>query len=380
MKKIAYLSGTRADFGLMTSVLQAIEHNQDFKLHLYYTGMHLLPQFGHSATEVLKFFPQAQKINASFKDDSAVSSLSFFADLVARLSQQLIKDKIDYLLILGDRVEMLAAAVCCLHLGIPTLHLHSGERSSTVDEPSRHAISRLASLLLPATKKSAQRLLRNGEEAWRIKVVGAPALDNILQAPLPSRAEIYQFLGLPLEQKFLLLLQHPVSQEVALASRQMRISLRAVSQFNLPVVLIYPNADPGSQEMIAEILKIKKNKLFKVYQNLPHQTFLALEKYAACFLGNSSSGLIETPSFKTPVLDIGTRQANRERAINVLHCEHKVKDIVAGINTCLFDPKFKNKLSKLKNPWGDGKCAQRVVRILSKNWDKNKLLRKKMSY
>ncbi|MDO8667866.1 MAG: UDP-N-acetylglucosamine 2-epimerase [bacterium] len=379
-KKIAYISGTRADFGLMTSILYAIKKSPKLDLQIYATGIHLMPEFGKTVRDVLGEFPRAKIINSIFKTDGRLGAAEFSGNFLQKLIAVFKKDQPDFVLTLGDRPEMLCVALACLYLGIPTGQLHAGDRSSTVDELARHAITKLSQLNFPATKEAAARVIKMGEDAWRTHVVGAPALDVILRGKLFTRAKLFKDLDLNFKGRFILLTQHPVSEDWQQAGEQAVEVISAVESVGLPVVVVYPHADAGGRKIIKEIEKRKNNPLFHIFKNIPHKKFLSLEREAAVWVGNSSGLMIESASFKIPVVNVGDRQAGRQHGENVINVGYDRKEIESAIRKSLDDRNYIEKLKKIKNPWGDGKSAGRIVRILENlNIDK-KLLAKKISY
>lgn len=379
-KKIAYISGTRADFGLMMPVLRAIERSEKLQLQVYANGIHLMSEFGETIKEVLKEFPQTRLIKATFKSDNRVGLAEFTGDFLKKLVVVLGKDRPDLALTIGDRPEMLCVAVACLYLGIPTAQIHGGEKTFTVDEVARHAITKLSQLHFAATRSSARRIRKLGEEEKQIYVVGAPALDVILNEKLLRRAELFASLNLSLKEKIILITQHPVSEEYEAAGRQMVETIAAVKTFKMPVVITYPHADAGGRRMIKIIEKEKNNPLFRIVPSFSHKQFLALEREAAVWVGNSSGAMIESASFKTPVINIGTRQLGRQHGANVINVGYDRKEIIAAIKKSLADKKYLQKLSKIKNPWGDGKTGPRIVKILETITFNAKLLVKQITY
>src|SRR3989338_9102386 len=277
-KKIAYISGTRADFGLMTPVLKAIEKSDKLLLQVYATCIHLMPEFGNTLLEVLKEFPTAKQISAIFQDDERKGMAEFTGTFLSKAVAVFERDKPDFVLTLGDRPEMLMVASACLYLGIPMGHLHGGEKTSTVDEVARHAITKLASVHFPATEESAERIKKMGEEEWRIHIVGAPALDTILHQTFPSREELLSEFGLDAKKEFILVTQHSVSEEWEVAGKQMEEIIAAVKTFNLPVVAVYPHADAGGRSIINVLEKEKNNPLFKIFPSIEYKKVLALER------------------------------------------------------------------------------------------------------
>ena len=355
-RSVAFVTGTRADFGLMLPVLRAIAKSPNLRLVVYATGMHLMPELGDTITEVESEFPDAIRLPATFAGDTRAAMAAFSSSLLSALVPRLAEDKPDILLTLGDRPEMLSAAHACLYLGIPTAHVHGGDVTSTVDEVARHAITKLSHLHFPATPDSAERILKMGEEPWRVHVVGAPALDRILNEKLPTREELFAKLNLDPRERILLVTQHAVSGEEESAASHMEETLDAAKRFGLPVVAIYPNADAGGRRMIDVI-----------------------EREAAAWIGNSSGAMIESASFKTPVVNVGTRQLGRLRGSNVIDVPHDREAIASAIARAL-DDAFRASLGDVTNPWGDGATGPRVARILEEIVVDSRLLSKRISY
>jgi len=378
-RTIAYVTGTRADFGLMLPVLRAIVKSEKLRLAVYATGMHLMPEFGNTIAEVEAEFPDAIRLPATFIGDTREAMAAFSSSCLSALVSRLAEDRPDILLTLGDRPEMLCAAHACLYLGIPTAHIHGGDVSSTVDEVARHAITKLSHIHFPAAPDSAERILKMGEEPWRVHVVGAPALDRILNEPLPTREELFSTLNLDAREQILLVTQHPVSGEEEDAARQMEETLHAAKRFESSIVVIYPNADAGGFRMIEVIERERNNPRFRIVPSLSHLEFLALERDAAAWIGNSSAALIESASFKTPVVNVGTRQLGRLRGTNVIDVPHDREAIASAITRAL-DDAFRASFGSVTNPWGDGATGPRVARILEEIVINSRLLSKRISY
>lgn len=379
-RKIGYVSGTRADFGLITSVLKAIERSDQLQLALFITGMHLMPDFGNTIDHVKKQFPDTKIIPATFSSDDRLGMARFAGDYLKEAIHILSLENLDFVLVLGDRIEMLCTALAALYLGIPSAQLHGGERTSTVDEIARHAITKLVSLHFVATVESAERVKMLGEEEWRIHVVGAPALDIILNEVLPSREKLFQKLNIDPKEKIILVVQHPVSEQIEEAGKQMEETLEAVESFNMPVVVVYPNADAGGREMIKVIESKRSNPEFHILPSLEYKDFLALERETSVMVGNSSAGMIESSSFKIPVVNIGNRQKGREHGENVINVGYNGEEINAAIRKSLYDKEYLKRLKKVNNPWGDGKTGPKVAKILESIEIDSKLLAKQMTY
>ena len=359
-----YITGSRSDFGLTTPLLTMLERDLAFDLHIYATGMHLLKEYGMTLKKVKELFPHVETIDASFPHTDLASTTIFGSNLMKALTKKLILRKPDLAIIHGDRPEALVTAITCRYLNVPIAHIHGGDKTTTVDDAARHAITQMASLHFPATKRAARRIERMGVEKKNIHIVGALGLDALRNARLKSRRVLEQIYGLPSNKKFILVVQHPISEDVEGAGRQMSVTLQAVKNFQLPVVLVYPNGDPGSKEMIAYIRKEEKNTNFHIFPSVDYATFATLEKEAAVWVGNSSAGIVESTYFKTPVVNIGPRQDGRERSANIIDVDYDKNQIFDAIQKSLYDKRYLQSIQFLKSPWGDGKAAERIMKVL----------------
>jgi UDP-N-acetylglucosamine 2-epimerase (non-hydrolysing)/GDP/UDP-N,N'-diacetylbacillosamine 2-epimerase (hydrolysing) len=381
MRKIAVITGTRAEYGLFKSVLNAIESKRDLQVSLIVIGMHLSPEFGYTVEEIEKDgFKIGAKIAVLHGEDTKASMAKSLGECLSRTAEALEKIRPDILLILGDRSEMLVGAVGATYMGVPIAHIHGGDVSGNVDEPVRHAITKLAHIHFPATKKSGERIIKMGEESWRVHVVGAPGLDPIISEKVPDRKEIAAKYGLNLSKPVLLVLQHSVVTEAEDAANQIRETLEAVNELKQQTVLIYPNADAGGRRMIKTIKEYEKYPFVKAFKSVLHEDYLGLMKLASVMIGNSSSGIIEAPSFGLPVVNIGTRQIGRQRAGNVIDVGYDRKEIINAVKKALYDKNFREKVRHCRNPYGDGKAGRRIAKVLAEVVLGSKLLEKRMTY
>lgn len=380
-KKILYISGGRMDYGLMKETLLTIQKNSYLELKIVATGLHLMPKFGKTIQQILKdgFLPIVAR--ATFQQDNKPSMALFLAQCVKELTKIVAKEKPDFILLLGDRAEMLAGAIVGAYLSIPVCHIHGGDVSSTVDESARHSITKLAHLHFPATQKSAQRILKMGEEKWRIFLTGSPAIDAILKEKLLSKKEFCQKMDLDEKREFCLVIQHPVTLEAEKAGWQMEQTLGAVAELSMQTIVIYPNSDAGANQIIAVIEKYaKKYPLIKPFKNLERTLFLSALKNADVMLGNSSSGIIDSPSFHLPAINIGARERDREQSANVINVEHNKIQIKQTIIKAQNDKNFREKVKSCQSPYGNGKTGEKIAKILSEIKINKKLLDKKLTY
>jgi UDP-hydrolysing UDP-N-acetyl-D-glucosamine 2-epimerase len=381
MRKVAVVTGTRAEYGILKPVLRAIKSHPRLNLILIVTGMHLSKEFGYTIKEIIKDgFKIDAKVEMLHKEDTRAAMAKSIGKCIIKMTDVLEETKPDVLVLLGDRVEMLAGAVAAAYTGIPIAHLHGGETSGSIDDSVRHAITKLAHIHFPATRKSAERIIKMGEDPSRVFVVGAPALDTIINEKLPEPSEISKRYGIDLSKPLLLVLQHPVVTEYEDAANQMKETLDAIVELKHQTILIYPNADAGGRNMIKVIKKYEKYPFIKSFKSLPYRDYLGLMKIAGVLIGNSSSGIIEAPSFHLPVVNIGTRQAGRERSTNVIDVGYDKEEIINAVNKALYDSTFRKKVASCKNPYGDGKASQRIARILANIKIAPSLLQKKINY
>lgn len=357
-RKILYITGTRADYGLMHETLKLLDSDEGIQLDVVVTGMHLMEEFGYSLNEVERDNFNLHIVNQTFLNDDEQSMSRFIGNLINDLTVLMTKINPDVVLLLGDRGEMLAGAIVASYLQIPVAHIHGGDVSSTVDDSTRHAITKFSNIHFPATEKSASRIRQMGENPDKIFVVGAPGLDSIIRKK-DNIDEDYLKEKYCIENDFILVLQHPVSLEIDKSAFQITQTLDAVTSTDYQVILVYPNADAGGRAMID---KIKEYNL-KAYKTIPHEEFIGLLGMASILIGNSSSGIIESSSFKLPVINIGTRQDGREKAENVLDVDYDKTEILDAIRY-INSKEYKNKLMECINPYGDGKSSERICDIL----------------
>ncbi len=363
-KTIAFITGTRADYGIMQPVLQKIQQSPKLKLQLYATGMHLMSDYGHTIDIVKRDFPEVSTINVVFKTNNRLGMARFTSQLLSKLTEIFAKNRPDLSLVFSDRSEMLCVAITSLYFGIPIVHIHGGDITNTIDDSTRHAISKMSHIHFPPTEEAKNRLINMGEEKWRIHVVGALGLDSSANKNLLARKELFEKFKIATGSKFVLVTQHPVSEEINEAAKQMKETIEAIKKINLPVIVIYPNADAGSRDMIKIINKEKNNPVFHIFPNIDHKIFLSLEKEANVWVGNSSAGIVDSSFYKTPVVNIGIRQLGRPQGENIINVNHDAGEIYKAMKKSLYDKKFLKKISFCHNSWGNGSGTPKIIKIL----------------
>lgn len=375
-RRLIYLSGTRADFGLMNSTLQRIAATPGLSLQIAVTGMHLSEAHGNTVEEIRTAgLPICAEIALDMSARSGHSMALGVADCLRGMTELLAREQPTFLLLLGDRGEMLAGAIAALHLGVPCVHIHGGERSGTIDEPVRHAISKLSSYHFVATPGSRDRLLRMGEDQDRVFVTGGPGLDGLTQLGAMARDDCLRALGLSSGGPFVLTLFHPVVQQAGEARAQTLALLHALERVGLPVVWLEPNADAGSAEIIAALDRATLPPGSLRLRHVPRPLFAAAMRHCEVFAGNSSAGIIEAATFGTPVVNIGDRQHLRERNPNVADVPAQAEAIEAGLQAALRHARW-----PCDNLWGDGRAGERIAGLLATLPAGPKLLEKVNSY
>ena len=378
-RKIAYISGTRADYGLMRSVLKRIQANRRLALTIVATGMHLSRDFGSTVKQIRRDGFQISKTIPSLSpEDTGAGMLRSFSKFLARLTEALEDNRPDMILLLGDRWEMLAGAMAGAYMNIPVAHIHGGEITGSVDEPNRHAITRFAHIHLVATPEHARVLRKIGEQQDRIHVVGAPGLDDIVSHNFAPPGGVAAEYGFDQNEPHVLLVQHPVVTESNLAGAQIKKTLDAIVHLRVPTTAIYPNADAGGRQMIQAMKEYaSKHTFIQLYKNIPRDEYLALMGASSVIVGNSSSGIVEAASFGLPAVNIGIRQLGRIHPRNVLNVDYDTREIAKVLKSAL-STGFRSKLRGLENPYGDGHTGRRVARILANVRITRDLLQKKL--
>lgn len=356
---------SRATYGYSANVMRAMQARGDIDIVTLVTGMHLMSELGNSAATIREDgFPVSATVPLEPRgEDSAAwargmgQGIAGFADAMAQLSP-------DIVMLSGDRAETLALCITAAYIGLPIAHVQAGDKSGHIDDAARYAIAKLSHVHLASCEDSAQRLRRLGEEEFRIFNVGAPQLDDMNR---DFKADRISDNGIEVElnEPYLILMQHPVMAERDEVEAQIRSSIRACLASGLRVYWIYPNSDLGYKQIISVIDEFKGNPQIVLISNLRRDAYLTLLYNARALVGNSSSGILEAPTFKVPVVNVGNRQRGRPQASNILNCETSYEAIETTLSNALKDPDFRKRCGAAVNPYGDGRSGPRISEILS---------------
>lgn len=388
MRKVAVLTGSRGDYSIYSSVLDAIDERKDLDYKLIVTGMHLSRKFGCTINELRKDKRKIGAVVSMLKyGDTPSGMIKNTGVAVIGIAACFERLKPDVILVLGDRGEQLAAAMAGAHMNIPVAHLHGGEVSGTIDESIRHAITKFAHIHLPPTKKSRKRLLRLGEREENIYLVGAPGVDSVKKMGKMSRKEIGEYFQFDPRETIVLAVQHPVTTEFDRAMGNMDIFTDSLIAFNAQTVCIYSNSDAGYTKMMKRLTeKIGKRRLekrIKLYKSLPHEVYLSLMKQCDLMVGNSSSGIIEAPSCLIPYILVGSRQDGREKAASIIQVGYSKGEILKGMYKALNDKTFRRIIrdcEKPYEPFADAHAGKRAARVLANFKITPELLQKRIAY
>jgi UDP-N-acetylglucosamine 2-epimerase (non-hydrolysing)/GDP/UDP-N,N'-diacetylbacillosamine 2-epimerase (hydrolysing) len=373
------LTGKRGGFGAMKPMLRLLRDDPQFSLQLVVTDQHVNEKFGATISEVRQEFEIAAAVDMEQADDTPRGRSAALGTCARKMADVLAELRPEICLLYGDRGEVLATALAAITQMIPIGHLQGGDVSGSLDEPMRHAITKLAHLHFPATEESAQRILRMGEEPWRIEVVGDNHIDSIIAGEYAAKSDVFTALDLDPSKPVVVVLQHSETTEPEASYDQMVETLVAVRETGVQSVVVYPCSDAGFEGVIKAINELATGPQFRVRKNLDAPVFWGLLATAGVLVGNSSAGLIETPSFKLPAVNIGRRQEARLCAENVIHVPHSRNEIRRAIDQTM-GPVFRDVASRCRQIFGDGHAGRRVVEHLRSLPPRERLLVKRMTY
>lgn len=383
-KCVLGVTGIRSEYDIMSSVFRAIAGHPDLSLQLVVTGAHLSEAYGNTINEIrADGFVVADEIESLLSGDQASFRVKGLAIQLQGLVQTVARIKPDILLVLGDREEAMTTALVGAYMNIPVAHIAGGDRViGNVDDQVRHAVTKLAHLHFVTNQESRERILRLGEQPFRVFDVGNPGLDRLLEVPVIDAAELSQRLGFAIVdgEPLVMLIQHVLSTEIDQAYEQMKVSLESVRELGIKTVLSYPNSDAGGQQMIRAIREYETLPFLFTAKNIPRLEFVNLMRRASCLLGNSSAGILEAPLLKLPVINVGNRQHGRLHAENVQFVPHDKGRIIDAVRRAIFDSDYRKTVAVCSNPYGDGQSSTRIADLLASTPLDDKLLIKDITY
>ena len=366
-RKICVITGTRAEYGLLRWVMQGIKDDPELTLQVIATGMHLAPEFGMTFREIEQDgFRIDRKVEMLTSSDTPVGIAKSMSVGLIGCADALNELRPDLIVVLGDRFEIFAAVAAALVARIPVAHLHGGETTQgAFDEALRHSITKMSHLHFVAAEEYRRRVIQLGEQPERVFLVGALGIDNIKRLKLLDRAELEASFDCKLGQKNLLITFHPVTLETATAAGQMTELLAALAELqDTQLIFTMPNADTDGRVLIRMIEQfVAQHPNAHAYTSLGQLRYLSCIAHVDGVVGNSSSGLLEVPSFRKGTINIGDRQRGRLQAASVINCEPTRLSIAAALEK-LYSANFQASLSQVRNPFGDGGASEKVVNTI----------------
>ena len=376
--KLLFINGSRGEWGYIRPVVnKCIEFGINYSICA--TNMLLLPNYGTLVEEIKEDgFQVDDEIYMSLEGNNHFTMSKSLGVFLMSFSDILLRQRPDWVVLAGDRGEQLMGAIACAYTYTPVAHIQAGERSGNIDGTARHALGKFVHLHFASNHDAAERLLKLGEQPFRVCNVGAPQLDDIKKDFISNTDHLSKVFKINKNEHFLLVALHPVTEELHLAEEQITVLVKALHAFNLKKIWILPNNDAGS-ETIRRTLLFHRSADIQVYDNLTRSEYLGLLQNCRAIIGNSSSGLLEAPTFQTPAVNIGRRQNNRIQGKNVINSDFDLDKCVKAIKKAI-SPQFHKTIRGTCNPYGDGKSSERILEILQNTTIDNKLLTKELVY
>ena len=377
-KSIAVVTTSRADYSHLFWPLHDLHAHPEIDLKLIVMASHLSPEFGSTVREIeADGLPIAARLECLLSSDSDVGMAKSIGVGVLSLADTLGAMRPDLLLLIADRYEMLAPASVALALRIPIAHIEGGERSEgAIDDAVRNALTKMSHLHFTSTERARERVISMGEEPWRVQRAGAPSLDHLRRSHLPSREVLERKYALDLSRETIVVAYHPVTL-LQDTNAEMEAMFAALARTEGQIIFCYPNADAGSRALAARTQRfLRERGSGRMFTNLPAVEYWGLLRCAKVFAGNSSSGIMETASFALPTVNIGLRQAGRERARNAIDAPADADAITAALQRAR-SSQFAKEIAGMSNPYGDGHAAERIVHVLHTAPSRDVLLTKR---
>lgn len=371
MRKICVVTSNRAEYGIMSSLIKKIEDDDDLELQLVVTGSHLSKKFGYTLNEISSTI--TEKIDIEIEEEpshSTALAIEKFSDVFSRLNP-------DILMLLGDRYEIMAVAIAAMLNNLPIAHLCGGDTTAgAIDEAIRHSITKMSHIHFPSCEESRARIIQLGESPNNIFSFGDLSIENIETLNLLSKQELQNNLGFKFGEKNLLVTFHPVTLENSTSYEQFNELLSALDKLkDTKIIFTKPNSDHGSQKIINLIDEYtKKNPNTIAFQSLGFLRYFSCLQFVDGVVGNSSSGIVEAPSFKIGTINIGDRQKGRTQASSVINCKPSKEEILAAINK-LYSKEFQNNLKNVKNVYGQENTSSKIIEVL-KSFDLENITKK----
>lgn len=381
MKKICIVTGTRAEYGLLKPVIDRVYHANTMELHLVVTGMHLSPEFGLTYREIEEDgYPIDTKIEMLLSSDTSAGVTKSMGVALLGFADYFDENRPDIVVLLGDRYEALMAATAAMMARIPIAHIHGGETTEgAVDEAIRHSITKMSHLHFTAAEEYRNRVIQLGEQPQNVYCVGALGVENAKAVSLLDRKTLEESIGLTFRTPTIMVTYHPVTLENQTAGEQFGNLLKVIDRHKeLQVIFTKANADPNGRivnQMIDDYVEKNRTRC-RAYTSLGQLRYLSALQFCDLVMGNSSSGIIEVPTFGIPTVDIGDRQKGRVSAESVIHCEDGERDIGSALVRAM-SQEFRDSIRGIKNPYEGSHTSKQIIEVVEESLERGINLKKK---
>lgn len=367
---VHFLTGIRSEYDILAPIIEAVAASSELEAGIIVTGAHLTGMHGNSVRQIEKDGHRiVARIDSLLASDGLGGRVKGAALQIAGMTDLFARERPDFLVVMGDREEVMTGGMTAVYHHIPLVHVGGGDHAAdgNVDNLIRHAVSKLAHLHMVTTELSGRRLRALGEEPWRINVTGASGLDRILSTPHMDRAELDEAMGVDWNGRpFVVLLYHPTITDFAAARAHMATITAVLEETGLGIAVMAPNSDPGNQAIVQEIASLTaRYPKARAFDFLDRRVFVNMLRHAQAMIGNSSAGILEAPSLGLPVVNIGVRQRGREHGDNVIFVDYEPDEIAAAIRRAVFDADFRRRVDARRTPYGDGTAGRRIADILA---------------
>ena len=379
--RLLFLTGSRSDWGYIKPIIDICKKKK-INHRLCVTNMLLLDSYGMGINEIKKEgYKVDEEIFMTLDGHNSFTTAKSMGVFIISFVDVIKKFKPDWVVLAGDRYETMAACIACAYTNTLISHIQAGELSGNIDGQARHAIGKFAHLHFASNLDAKKRLMKLGEENFRVKLVGAPQIDDITK--LKKKSNIFPTIkknyGLPYKRNYYLVMLHSVTEEIENTANNIKILVNSLNTLKEKKIWILPNNDPGSS-IIKNYLIDQRDENNLIFENLPREHYLTLLKNCKCIIGNSSSGIIEASSFKVPTINLGRRQKNRYRPNSVIDIKNFDKSKILKSVKIINSEKFMKKINKIQNPYGNGNSSTKIINELVKMKNKKDILFKNLTY
>lgn len=378
-KTVYFLTVSRSDFLRYLSIFEALDKYKNINKSFLVSGSHYSKTFGLTYKDIKNSkYNSIKAINNKYIEGKNSNFSLNISSIMNSLSRIFSKKKPDFLVILGDRYEMISGSLVALEKQIPVIHIHGGAVTfGAIDDMIRHSITKLSHIHLVSHEIYRNRIIQLGEEKWRIKNVGAPGLDHLKNNNILDKKILSKKININPDLPYILVCIHPETQNLKEIELQINNLIKVLKQLDMKQIITYPNSDPGSDIIIKNLKNYcKNNNKTILIKNAGSEIYYALLKNTELLLGNSSSGIVEAPSFKIPVINLGIRQQGKIMSKNIINSSFKIKEIKISISKAR-SINFKKSLRNIKNPYGDGRAGIKIAKIINSLNKTDKLMQKK---